>query len=63
MNFIAIADPEGVELFLDCIRVPRRREIQGEHRALFVRLDTLDFNMAQRRRRQDSASQLEHVPK
>src|SRR6266705_3584295 len=63
MNFVAVVNLEGIELFLDRVSVHVRREVEGKHSALLVRYQPLYFNVPQCCRGENSSGKIEHVEK
>ena len=61
VNFITVANLKSTQLLRDSIRIARRRKIQTQHGALFMRLQALYFDVPQSSSRQDPAGQVEHL--
>ena len=62
MHLIAITNLKCLQLLFNFVGVITS-EIQGQHCALLMHLNSLHLNVAQRGRRQDSNSQFEHLRK
>ena len=61
MDLVAVLNLEGGELFGHTVGSAVGRKIQRQHGALLVRLETLHFDMPQRRRRQNSAREIQNI--
>src|SRR4029077_6910871 len=55
VNLVTILDMKRCELRFNICRIGSTRDIETQHRALFVRIEPLDLYMAQRGSRQNSS--------